>query len=131
MRPDARPRRKFGWFLVAGGIGFLVDGAVLLLLTAGFGLEPISARVASIGVALGATWLVNRRLAFTPSSRGIVREGMRYGTVGIGSSLLNFAVYAAIVAALPHIPPMAALAAASAVALLFSWAGYSRAVFDR
>ena len=36
------------------------------------------------------TWLVNRNLTFSPSSRGPVREGMRYGGVGVSTSGTSF-----------------------------------------
>lgn len=120
---------RFSRFAVAGGIGFVADAAALALLLQW--LDPVIARVFSIAFALTITWLINRHFTFAPSSRGIVRESARYGGVGIGSSLVNFSVYAAIIWVAPQFPPLVALVAASATALLFSWFGYSRMVFDR
>jgi hypothetical protein len=68
---------------------------MLALLTYGAGLGPLAARCLSIGFALAITWLLNRRITFGPSGRGLAAEGARYGGVGIGSSLFNYAVYEA------------------------------------
>lgn len=118
-------------FLLTGGLGFLADAGALALLLAWTPLDPFSARVVSIGFALTVTWLVNRNFTFRPSSRGLVREGARYGGVGIGASLVNYVAYAGALALVPRLPPLAALAFGSAVAMTASWFGYSRLVFDR
>ncbi|MDQ6434218.1 GtrA family protein [Mesorhizobium sp. LHD-90] len=118
-------------FLVVGAIGFLADAGVLALLLAATSLHPLPARLVSIAVALCVTWLLNRNITFGHSSRGVVEEGARYGGVGIATSLINYAVYSALVLALPLLPPLAALAVASLVATVFSFLGYSRIVFDR
>jgi putative flippase GtrA len=118
-------------FALAGGIGFLADASALWLLLATTPLGPLSARVLSIGFALGVTWQINRHLTFAPSSRGIAREGARYGGVGIATSVVNYLVYCALLFALPGLPPLAALVIASIVAMTLSFLGYSRLVFDR
>ena len=118
-------------FGLVGGLGFLTDAAILQSLLATTLLDPISARLVSIGLALFVTWLLNRYLTFAPSSRGAVVEGARYGGIGIASSALNYAVYAALILAVPSMVPLAALAIASVVAMGFSFLGYSRLVFDR
>jgi putative flippase GtrA len=100
-------------FVFAGGVGFVADAAALWLLLSVTPLGPLVARILSIGFALSVTWLLNRQLTFSPSSRGIAQEGVRYGSVGIATSIVNYLVYSAILLALP-----AAL-------------GYSRLVFDR
>jgi putative flippase GtrA len=122
---------RIGRFVVAGGIGFLADAAMLALLTEALSVNPFLARIVSIGFALGVTWLLNRHLTFGPSSRHVAVEGARYGSIGIGTSLVNYAVYSALLAALPWLPPLAALVAGSAVAMALSYLGYSRLVFDR
>lgn len=118
-------------FGLVGGLGFLTDAAILQSLLATTLLDPISARLVSIGLALFVTWLLNRYLTFAPSSRGAVVEGARYGGIGIASSALNYAVYAALILAVPSMVPLAALAIASVIAMGFSFLGYSRLVFDR
>lgn len=118
-------------FILAGGVGFVADAAALWLLLAVTPLGPLVARVLSIGFALIITWQFNRHLTFSPSSRGIATEGARYGGVGIATSIINYVVYCAILFALPAMPPLAALAIASLVAMALSFLGYSRLVFDR
>jgi putative flippase GtrA len=51
--------------------------------------------------------------------------------VGVATSLFNYLVYTALLLAVPATPPLVALAAASAAAMLLSFLGYSRLVFDR
>jgi putative flippase GtrA len=118
-------------FIVAGGVGFAADAAALWLLLTLTPLGPFVARIISIGLALCITWLINRHLTFSPSSRGMAWEGARYGGVGIATSIVNYLVYCAILVTVPALPPLAALAAASLVAMTLSFLGYSRLVFDR
>ena len=118
-------------FIVAGGMGFLADAAMLALLVHTLLLNPFAARLLSIGFALAVTWLINRTMTFGPSRRHVAIEGVRYGGVGIGTSLVNYGVYSALIAAMPALPPFIALAAGSTVALVLSFLGYSRLVFDR
>lgn len=118
-------------FVLVGGIGFLVDAGVLALLLTATPLGPLAARIVSIGVALAATWMLNRAVTFRPSERGLAREGLRYGGVGVATSLVNYLVYSAILLAAPGTPPLAALAIASLAAMALSFLGYARLVFDR
>ena len=110
-------------FLLTGGIGFFADAGALAFLLAETPLDPFAARVVSIGFALCVTWLINRNFTFRPSSRGVVREGARYGGVGIGASLVNYAAYAGALALVPALPPLLALAFGSAAAIAASWLG--------
>jgi len=123
--------KRLSRFILAGGIGFVADAAALWLLLAVTPLGPFVARVLSIGFALCVTWQINRHLTFAPSSRGVAREGARYGGVGIATSIVNYLVYCALLFAMPAMPPLAALAIASLVAMALSFLGYSRLVFDR
>jgi putative flippase GtrA len=75
------------------------------------------------------TFWLNRTFTFGRSDRSLAAEGARYGGVGISAALLNYAVYSAIVLAFPGFFPVFALAIASAVAMAWSFLGYSRFVF--
>ncbi|MEP9372349.1 GtrA family protein [Mesorhizobium sp. KR1-2] len=123
--------RRVASFAFAGGVGFLADGGALALLLATTALGPFAARLVSIGFALTVTWLLNRHLTFGPSGRHIAAEGARYGGVGIATSLVNYLAYSLVMLALPATLPLAALAAASLLAMTLSFVGYSRLVFDR
>ena len=118
-------------FVFAGAVGFVADAAALWLLLTVTPLGPFIARLLSIGFALCVTWQINRHLTFSPSRRGVAQEGARYGGVGIATSIVNYAVYCAILFVLPAMPPLVALAIASLVAMALSFLGYSRLVFDR
>ncbi|MER8864792.1 GtrA family protein [Mesorhizobium sp. M0751] len=122
---------RFARFIVAGGIGFVADAAALWLVLTIAPLGPFAASIISIGFALSVTWLINRHLTFSPSSRGVAQEGARYGGVGIATSLVNYLVYCAMLFALPMVSPLIALAVASLIAMALSFLGYSKLVFDR
>lgn len=122
---------RFLRFGLVGACGFLADAGALTLLVHGLAIDPFLARVFSIGIALSVTWLLNRTFTFPKSRRGVAVEGMRYSGIGVGSSLVNYIVYSATLMLLPAISPLAALVAGSAAALIFSYFGYSRLVFDR
>ena len=87
------------------------------------------ARIGAITAAMLFTFWLNRTFTFGRSDRSLAAEGARYGGVGISAALLNYAVYSAIVLAFPGFFPVFALAIASAVAMAWSFLGYSRFVF--
>ncbi len=121
--------RRIVWFAVAGGTGFLVDAGLLALLLAATPLGPLTARVLSIVTAMAATWVLNRQLTFGRSGRSLLSEGARYGGVGVTAAVLNYLLYTGTLLAVPSTPPVLAVAAASGLAMLWSWFGYSRLVF--
>jgi putative flippase GtrA len=123
--------KRLIWFAIAGGSGFVTDAAVLALLLHATPLDPFSARLIAIAVAMCVTWLLNRTFTFGKSGRHVLSEGARYGGVGVTSAILNYAVYSAVLIAFPTVPPLAALVIASAAAMAFSYFGYSRFVFRR
>ncbi|WP_062114967.1 GtrA family protein [Aureimonas sp. AU40] len=116
-------------FGLVGFLGFLVDFGTLALLLHQSSLGPLAARVIAIALALLVTWQCNRLFTFGASSRTVLAEGVRYGSVGLVSSCINYAVYSALILALPALNPLIALIVASAAALAFSFLGYSRFVF--
>jgi putative flippase GtrA len=118
-------------FVAVGGAGFLVDAGALALILWTTPLDPFTARLLSIAVALTVTWQLNRLVTFGASSRPVSVEGARYGGVGAATSLVNYCAYALAIWTLPALPPLAALAFGSMVAMVFSYLGYSRLVFDR
>ena len=122
---------RFLRFVVVGGIGFVADAGMLALLLAVTPLGPFVARLISIVFGLTVTWLCNRTLTFEPSGRGMLREGARYGGVGITTSVVNYLVYSLLLLAMPWMAPLLALVMASLAAMALSYLGYSRLVFDR
>ena len=118
-------------FAMVGGIGFLTDATMLGLLLATTPLGPFVSRLISIACGLTVTWLCNRTLTFGPSSRALAAEGARYGGVGAATSIFNYLVYCGLLVALPGLPVAVALVLASLAAMVLSYLGYSRFVFDR
>jgi putative flippase GtrA len=123
--------KKLFWFGVAGGIGFVVDAGVMNLLLHLAGFDPFGARAVSIAAAMMATWFFNRTFTFESTGRSLAVEGFRYGSVGLTSALVNYAIYSALLISIPILNPNAALVLASASATAFSFFGYSRFVFRR
>jgi len=95
--------KKFILFGLAGGAGFVVDTAVLYALKGALGLY--GARVVSFICAVLTTWLINRVLAFKGQSAGVPiwREFLTYLGAMILGGLVNYAIYAALVATIPFV----------------------------
>lgn len=121
--------RKLAWFVLAGGCGLVVDAGVLGLLLAYTPIGPFVARAMAIAMAMAATWVLNRSFTFGRSGRTIAEEGVRYGSVGLLSALLNYTLYSALLVSVPDLRPLVALVLASLAAMVFSFFGYARFVF--
>lgn len=122
-------------FMVAGGIGFIVDATVLSLLTQWAGWHPLRARLVSFLSAVTVTWLINRRYTFAdqrPQQRRTANEYSRYLFVqGLGAAL-NYAVFAAAILSVPVLQnhPVLPLALGSGVAMFFNYFALQRWVFS-
>jgi len=116
-------------FACVGFAGFAVDTGSLALLHYGVGLDPFSARVLSIALAIFSTWRLNRSVTFGRSDSGQVTEGARYYGVALITAGVNFAIYSAILLIWPPVWPVAAAVVATAVTMFMSYFGYSRLVF--
>jgi putative flippase GtrA len=121
--------KKLIRFGIAGGLGFAVDAGLLTLLLHTTPLGPFLARVIAIAVAMAATWVFNRTFTFDRSTHSLAVEGFRYGSVGLTSALVNYALYSMLLLTLPALQPLAALVFATAASMFFSFFGYSRFVF--
>ncbi|SOE17851.1 putative flippase GtrA [Hoeflea halophila] len=123
--------KKLTFFLFAGAIGFVVDMGMLWLLIEFRMLDPFSARAPAIGAALFCTYMINRTFTFGASHRKVAVEGVRYGSVGLISTLINYCVYSGLLLTLPGLSPYIALILGSGSATSFAYLGYSRFVFGR
>ena len=124
--------KEFPAFVVVGGLGFLVDAATLIALIDGLGWGLYTARAGSFAVAVTATWWLNRTFAFpAPKTLDKRTEYFRYLAVQLGGMCINFVVYAALTWLSPFMAdyPVVALAAGSALALFFNFAGARLFVF--
>lgn len=120
--------RQLGRFVLVGGAGFVTDAAVLAALLAA-GLAPLAARLVSILVALTVTWQLNRRVTFGLAGVGTAGEFAQYLALGAFTSVLNYGVYAVVLASGLTSSPFLALATGSAAAMAVTFVGLDRVVF--
>ncbi|MEZ2132616.1 MULTISPECIES: GtrA family protein [unclassified Sinorhizobium] len=123
--------RKLVRFGIVGGIGFIVDAGLLALLLHLTPLGPFLARLIAIAAAMITTWSFNRAFTFGRSGHSLAVEGFRYGSVGITTAFLNYALYSVLLISLPVLQPLAAMVFATTASMVFSFFGYSRFVFRR
>ncbi len=110
-------------FIVVGCIGLLTDLCVFTAIVA-YAPHPLAVRLVSLGVATLVTWRLNRALTFAPSLRAQHHEAMRYAIVTAVAQGTSYAVFAALVLALPARLPQIALLAGAAVGAFVSYHGH-------
>ena len=110
-------------FSMVGGAGFIVDVAVLYLLSRS-GFDLYSARACSFVAAATFTWIGNRILTFpsAAASRRRLTGDWYLGAMTLGG-LLNYGTYALLITCLPvfHDHPWLAVAAGTAAGLLINF----------
>ncbi|MCX7220854.1 MAG: GtrA family protein [Burkholderiales bacterium] len=107
--------RRFFSFALVGGVGFIVDAGILLILNSYFGLDPLLARIPSFLCAVTATWILNSYLTF----RSMIFSWSRWLAYTSANSigfLINFSVFALLTSKFP-LSPVIAIAIASVIAL--------------
>ena len=110
-------------FVLVGGLGFLVDVGITLLLIE-FGMDAFVSHVIAIPLAVLTTWRLNRAITFGASTTSQASEGVRYFAVAILVALLNYTIYAGLLVSIPSIPPGIAILIATSFATVFSFLGY-------
>ena len=121
--------RHYGGFVLGGVLALLTDAAVLMLLSAYIGIPPLLARPLSIAVAMVVSWRVNRSITFAYPHAPTAAEFARFAAVSWTAQAVNYAVFAAVLLWRPQTHPVAALVAASLVAMLVSYTGFRYGVF--
>jgi putative flippase GtrA len=126
-------RSKFLRFALVGGAGFFVDAAILAFGLGILRLDPYSARVISFLGAATFTWWGNRLFTFADSASAEARtqEWGRFVAVNAIGGLVNYGVYAGLVAAAPSplSNPFVALATGSLSGLAFNFFGSKQFVY--
>ncbi|CAH1687902.1 Putative flippase GtrA [Hyphomicrobiales bacterium] len=125
---------KVAAFLVAGGIGFLVDAGLLWVGLNSWGLSALSARGISFAAAMLTTWVLNRSLAFARQrdrDRSRSSELTLYGLATLFSGAINIGLYLVVIAALGRegLFPFIALAAGVGAGLVSNFLLYNYVVF--
>jgi putative flippase GtrA len=122
---------QFLRFGIAGGIGFLVDVAVLYLALAA-GANFYLGRAISFLFAVVATWQVNRNFAFKASgSISLWQEWWRYLLAMLGGGVINYLCSAITVQMLPPGPmvPMLGVAIGSIAGMAVNFVSSKMFVF--
>lgn len=128
-RVDTRSFRHWGGFFFSGGTAFLIDAGITTALVHFAGLDPFSARLVAILVAMVAAWLLHRRITFDVAGPPTAKEFLRFAAVAWSANALNYAVYAVLLLVWPALLPFAALVVSTAVATIFSYLGFRLGVF--
>jgi putative flippase GtrA len=134
-RPARLPAGQLPLFLLAGVVGFVVDGGLLALEVHVLHMNVYLARGISFAVAVTVTWLINRRLTFRStraSEGGRGREYGRYLTVQVAGALVNLGVFSGLVAGVPSLRtlPIVPLAVGAVFGLVVNYAGSRYWVFS-
>lgn len=121
-------------FLLVGGIGFAIDATLLTAIMHATNCPPWQARIPSFLVAVTATWLLNRSLAF--AGRGLRRRSMEaflYGTIQVCGAVLNFTVFTLCLRYFPLMieAPAVPLAIGSAAGLAFNFSLSNTVLYSR
>jgi putative flippase GtrA len=122
---------QFLRFGISGGIGFLVDVAVLYLAMAA-GANFYLGRGISFLCAVFATWQINRNFAFRASgSLSLWQEWWRYLLAMLGGGVVNYLSSAVAVALLPPSPlaPMLGVAIGSIAGMTINFVSSKLFVF--
>lgn len=124
--------RRFAWFCLAGGVAFLVDAGVVLLMVNQWGIDAYVARIVSFAGAVTTTWQLNRMLAFRGHrALSLWQEWRRYVASQMGGLVINYGVYAAMVWSIPMVArwPVIGVAAGSAAGLVANYTLAKKFVF--
>ncbi|MBI5921692.1 MAG: GtrA family protein [Betaproteobacteria bacterium] len=122
-------QRQFLHFLWIGGIGFVVDGGILTLLSVAWEVNVYAARGCSFFLATLATWWLNRTYAFSTTvartAGDRTNEYVRHIIVQVGGGLINFGVFSWCLYAEPswRTMPLLPFAVGSFFGLLWNFSG--------
>jgi len=117
---------RFARYVVAGGIGFLIEAVVLTWLVVEQGVNIYLGRVLSFMLGVTATWLINRNFAFAGlQQRHKGREYSAYFTVQTIGAVINLGVFVAAIAVHPALKstPVIPLAIGAVVSMAFNFIG--------
>lgn len=125
---------EVAWFALGGVIGFVVDAGIVHLTVRAAGWNPYAARVLSFLVAASVTWAWNRSITFAHRRRaGAAGEWLRWVAVMTVGAIVNYGIYALLVATVGviHAWPVLGVAAGSACSAVVNFGGARGMVFNR
>lgn len=118
--------KTIGKFIIAGGVGFVVDFSLLTLMLF-IGLDSITGRLISFSFAVLSTFFINRRFTFN-SEGNIFTQFQAYLFGSLMGLSINWIVYSLCLA---YISPQLSLVTASALAMIINFLFYKFIVFER
>lgn len=118
-------------FIVSGVLATLTDAGVLAALTYGAGVDPYSARVVAIALAMVVGYFAHRTLTFAVATPPSLPEFTKFVSVAAGVAVLNYAIYAALLLSRMTSDPVIAFAISSVFAVGASYIGYRFGVFRK
>ena len=128
----SRPAKiEIALFSLVGAAGFVVDAAIVWVLTSG-GANTIIAQAIAFAVAVTVTWLLNRQFTFAQhASPNRLREWMHYAAANSIGAVVNNGVYVLLVlmVAMFTKEPVLAVAAGSLAGLVFNFTASRAWVF--
>lgn len=125
--------KQLAQFASVGGVGFVIDGSILLALVV-FGMNPFYARLVSFPFAAVATWWLNRIWTFRDRTNGDARHELgEYLVVQLFGALANYGCYSLVLSmfGMSAIVTMLALCAGSFFAFLCNFIGARYLVFKK
>lgn len=117
-------------YTIVGGVGFLVDGGILYLLSA-IGINSLAARTASIFIALIVTWYIHRNFTFKIDAPPTLRELLKYFASNAVGASVNYLTYCSLLLFFLKDHILVALAISSILALAVNYAGAKYIVFRK
>lgn len=113
---------RFVRFVFIGGIGFIIEAAIITLAGRSLGWNAIDARIISFPCAVIVTWWFNRKYNFRSQNR-LVIEGSSYFVVQVVGALSNLAVFALCVSISPLLAawPVVGLAVGAVAGLMVNF----------
>ena len=125
-------RRRWLWFAVSGALAFVIDAGVVQLLVGVFNADPYLARLLSFLLAVTFTWGFNRSITFrAEAGRASVKQWATYLSTQLGGFVVNYGVYAAMLALWPlvHLWPVIGVAAGSLAGMVVNYLAARHWVF--
>lgn len=125
-------RHRFVRFSIVGGVGFVIEAALLTYFATVPGLGAIKGRAISFPIAVVTTWWLNRTLTFQ-SKNNPHRESFRYFLVQSLGAVANLGVFVVLVSAFPGLRsiPVVPLFIAAVFGLLVNFTLSRKYVFSQ
>ena len=80
-------------FGIVGGVGFVVDTAMLLFVVRYLGVGPLAGRIASFLCAVTVTFWLNRRYTFAATARSARAQWLRYMFATAVGAFINIGLF--------------------------------------